>query len=40
MGSNIPGKLREPLVYLGGVPAYYKVLREEEEKEYEGFHLS
>ncbi|KAJ5640052.1 uncharacterized protein N7484_007914 [Penicillium longicatenatum] len=26
MGSNIPGKVREPLIYLGGVPNYYKSL--------------
>ncbi|KAJ5847981.1 hypothetical protein N7455_011938 [Penicillium solitum] len=23
MGTNIPGKVREPLIYLGGVPNYY-----------------
>lgn len=40
MGSNIPGKHREPLVYLGGVPAYSKGLQEVEEKGYEGFDLS
>ncbi|XPS79431.1 hypothetical protein M3J09_011414 [Ascochyta lentis] len=28
MGTNIPGKSREPLIYLGGVPAYYKTLDE------------
>ncbi|KAJ6115300.1 hypothetical protein N7486_001078 [Penicillium sp. IBT 16267x] len=26
MGANIPGKVREPLIYLGGVPNYYKSL--------------
>jgi hypothetical protein len=26
MGTNIPGKVREPLIYLGGVPKYYKSL--------------
>ncbi|KAJ5910502.1 hypothetical protein N7504_005145 [Penicillium tannophilum] len=26
MGTNIPGKVREPLVYFGGVPNYYKSL--------------
>lgn len=26
MGTNIPGKVQEPLIYLGGVPNYYKSL--------------
>ncbi|KIW86955.1 uncharacterized protein Z519_12420 [Cladophialophora bantiana CBS 173.52] len=39
MGDNIPGKIREPLVYLGGVPTYYKTLNESAEHEYEGFQL-
>lgn len=40
MGDNIPGKRREPLIYLGGVPAYYKTLHACAEKGYEGFHLA
>ncbi|KAK8064649.1 hypothetical protein PG994_007287 [Apiospora phragmitis] len=39
MGDNIPGKPREPLVYLGGVPAYYKTLGETAENGYTGFKL-
>ncbi|EXJ57777.1 uncharacterized protein A1O5_12335 [Cladophialophora psammophila CBS 110553] len=39
MGDNIPGKIREPLIYLGGVPTYYKTLNESAEHEYEGFQL-
>ncbi|KAH7357523.1 hypothetical protein BKA66DRAFT_244032 [Pyrenochaeta sp. MPI-SDFR-AT-0127] len=37
MGDNIPGKPREPLVYLGGVPAYYKTLSEVAAADYKGF---
>ncbi|KAH7071689.1 hypothetical protein FB567DRAFT_455139 [Paraphoma chrysanthemicola] len=40
MGTNIPGKPREPLIWLGGVPAYYKAINEEAEKRYPGFELS
>lgn len=40
MGDNIPGKRREPLVYLGGVPKYYKTIGECAEKGYEGFEFS
>ena len=40
MGANIPGKVREALVYMGGVPTYYKSLKEEAEKGYPGFELS
>lgn len=39
-GDNIPGKKREPLIYLGGVPTYYKAIWECKEKGYEGFELS
>ena len=37
MGDNIPGKTREPLIYLGGVPAYYKLIGECAANGYEGF---
>ncbi|OSS54205.1 hypothetical protein B5807_01398 [Epicoccum nigrum] len=40
MGTNVPGKLREPLMYLGGVPTYYKALEEVAEKGYDGFQLA
>lgn len=40
MGTNIPGKHREPLVYLGGVPTYSKTLDEIAAKGYEGFALA
>ncbi|KAF2255213.1 cyclopentanone 1,2-monooxygenase [Trematosphaeria pertusa] len=40
MGDNIPGKPREPLIYLGGVPAYYKTLNEVAADGYCGFELS
>lgn len=40
MGDNIPGKPREPLIFLGGVPAYYKILSEVAEADYEGFKMS
>lgn len=39
MGDNIPGKNREPLIYLGGVPMYYKVLSDCAANNYEGFEL-
>ncbi|KAK7962103.1 uncharacterized protein PG986_002928 [Apiospora aurea] len=39
MGDNIPGKPREPLLYLGGVPAYYKTLGEAAKNGYTGFKL-
>lgn len=39
MGDNIPGKTREPLIYLGGVPAYYKSIHECAVNNYEGFEL-
>lgn len=40
MGDNIPGKPREPLFYLGGVPTYYKAINEEAANSYVGFELS
>jgi hypothetical protein len=39
MGDNIPGKVREPLIYLGGVPNYYKTLNECAANGYGGFDL-
>lgn len=39
MGTNIPGKPREPLIYLGGVPTYYKTLNETAANGYTGFSL-
>jgi cation diffusion facilitator CzcD-associated flavoprotein CzcO len=40
MGTNVPGKPRESLMYLGGVPAYYKALEEVAGRGYEGFQLA
>ncbi|PKY09147.1 FAD/NAD(P)-binding domain-containing protein [Aspergillus campestris IBT 28561] len=40
MGDNIPGKPREPLIYLGGVPNYYNSLKECAEQGYAGFAIS
>lgn len=40
MGDNIPGKVREPLIYLGGVPSYYKAINECAAAGYAGFDLS
>lgn len=37
MGDNIPGKPREPLLYLGGVPNYYKTLNDVASNGYPGF---
>ena len=39
MGDNIPGKRREPLIYLGGVPTYYKIINQCADAGYKGFHL-
>lgn len=39
MGDNIPGKPREPLLYLAGVPTYYKTLGETAKNGYTGFKL-
>ncbi|CAL5362898.1 unnamed protein product [Camellia sinensis] len=40
MGDNIPGKHREPLIYLGGVPNYYKTLYDCSGSGYPGFVLA
>jgi hypothetical protein len=37
MGDNIPGKPRECLIYLGGVPQYYKALQSCVEGRLTGF---
>ncbi|KAF2997197.1 hypothetical protein E8E13_006467 [Curvularia kusanoi] len=37
MGDNIPGKPREPLIYLGGVPNYYKTINKVAAEGYKGF---
>lgn len=39
MGDNIPGKVREPLIYLGGVPTYYKSLEDSAKEGYAHFDL-
>ena len=39
MGDNIPGKPREPLIYLGGVHTYYNKIVEVASNSYEGFKL-
>lgn len=38
-GANIPGKLREPLNYFGGIPEYIKALEECAHNDYKGFVL-
>lgn len=40
MGDNIPGKKRECLIYLGGVPTYYKTISDCAANGYEGFETS
>lgn len=40
MGDNIPGKVREPLIYLGGVPMYYKTIGDCAKEGYLGFKLA
>ncbi|EUC40477.1 hypothetical protein COCMIDRAFT_41201 [Bipolaris oryzae ATCC 44560] len=40
MGTNVPGKTREPLIYLGGVPSYYKIINETAASGYNGFTIS
>jgi hypothetical protein len=40
MGTNIPGKTREPLIYLGSVPAYYKTINAAAVNGYIGFDMS
>jgi len=37
MGNNIPGKPREPLIYLGGVTKYYETINEVAAEGYKGF---
>ena len=39
MGANIPGKVRELLMYPGGLPLYLQELRESAAKGYEGYVL-
>ena len=39
MGSNIPGKVREPLNYAGGIPKYLETIRGAVERGFEGFVL-
>ena len=39
MGANVPGKKREILVYVGGVPNYYRTLEDVKTKGWEGFDL-
>lgn len=39
MGANVPGKIREPLIYFGGVPGYYEAIRKETTHGYPGFDL-
>jgi hypothetical protein len=40
MGTNIPNKPREPLIWLGGVPEYYKMINKSAADGYNGFKLS
>ncbi|KAH3970165.1 hypothetical protein HBI81_020790 [Parastagonospora nodorum] len=40
MGTNIPNKPREPLIWLGGVPEYYKMINKSAADDYNGFKLS
>lgn len=39
MGANIPGKRREPLIWLGGMPSWWKCCTEALEN-WDGFHTS
>jgi len=39
MGANIPGKVREFMNYIGGLPAYSKALNESADNGYAGFKL-
>lgn len=39
-GANIPGKVREILLYLGGFPNYFKALEDCEKGGYKEFQLS
>lgn len=38
-GANIPGKKREPLNYLGGIPAYIEELEKSKNNNYAGFTI-
>lgn len=40
MGDNVPGKRREVLVYLGGVPAYYQTIEKVAKEGYTGFEMT
>ncbi|KAJ3736372.1 hypothetical protein DFJ43DRAFT_1150085 [Lentinula guzmanii] len=37
MGKNIPGKVSEPLSYVGGIPKYIELCRKKMENGFEGF---
>ncbi|KIA75483.1 Cyclopentanone 1,2-monooxygenase [Aspergillus ustus] len=39
MGTNIPGKVQEPLIYLGGVPRYYQSLDDSRRGNFTEFKL-
>jgi len=39
-GANIPGKIREPLNYLGGIPVYIKHLEACKQNGYKGWQIS
>jgi cation diffusion facilitator CzcD-associated flavoprotein CzcO len=39
-GGNIPGKVREHLVYAGGIPLYMKIIGKEKAEGYPGFDVS
>jgi hypothetical protein len=38
-GANIPGKLREPMSYIGGLPMYIQDCAVVAQKDYEGFTI-
>ncbi|KIK68165.1 hypothetical protein GYMLUDRAFT_216780 [Collybiopsis luxurians FD-317 M1] len=40
LGRNIPGKVSEPLLYVGGIPEYVRICREKMKNGYEGFTRS
>jgi cation diffusion facilitator CzcD-associated flavoprotein CzcO len=40
MGANIPGKMREMLMYSGGLPMYLKELKESADRGYAGYTLA
>ncbi|KAJ3741135.1 cyclohexanone monooxygenase [Lentinula detonsa] len=40
MGKNIPGKVSEPLSYVGGIPKYTELCRKKMENGFEGFSRS